>query len=630
MPDPPLSDWRWATVTDGLGSDADVAHLVGGSMLSEQNLLPVMALREGALQHNIDVMAGWCVSHGAQIAPHAKTTMSQEIIARQMAAGAWGMTAATITQVRTLLHFGTRRIVLANTLANPRAIEWLAHHASGDPALEVMVFADSLEAVRLLDRYSTAGSGGGLLCVLVELGLPQRRTGARHEAQAMAVARAVSVSSRLRLAGVSAYEGVVATDREPATLDEVRRLCAAATSVITRVGEEGLFDGSEPVLTVGGSAYLDVVSAHCRAQLPSGHRPRLIVRSGCYVTHDHGLYQRLSAPMPDGGLQPALELWAQVISVPEPGLFVVGAGRRECPDDSGGPVLLRCFRAGAPCDLGEPVLHRLFDHHAVFQTTAAAPRVGDLVVLGVQPMAHAAAVGRPRPCHRDSAQLRVGTMRVLVRDPALDVAGQLLLDRCQVTLHDQVEESCMGGGDVRQPRERLMVDDPEQAQPRLPAPPDVQQDGVATLLVQQSVHCKMGVDARRLVAVPRHFVQRGHAGTQLPGVPGLQRGQREPHGKRLHALADDGHLAHLIRGHRGDHAPLEGSSLHETLVFEQPQCLSQRCATDAELGRQVHLAQGGGGRQLTGQDGAAKGVSDALGHRALSERTHTHPSPPTS
>lgn len=123
-------------------------------------------------------MAGWGVTHGARIAPHAKSTMSPEIISRQMAAGAWGTTAATITQVRTSLRFGIRRIIAANTLVHPPSIEWLADRVASDPDFEVMVFADSLDAVHLLDRPSSRSIAANKLGVLVELGLPGRRTGA--------------------------------------------------------------------------------------------------------------------------------------------------------------------------------------------------------------------------------------------------------------------------------------------------------------------------------------------------------------------------------------------------------------------------------------------------------------------
>ena len=48
-------------------------------------------------------MADWCRAAGVQLAPHAKTHMSRDLVRRQTAAGAWGFTAATPAQVRTAL-----------------------------------------------------------------------------------------------------------------------------------------------------------------------------------------------------------------------------------------------------------------------------------------------------------------------------------------------------------------------------------------------------------------------------------------------------------------------------------------------------------------------------------------------
>lgn len=161
------------------------------------------------------------------------------------------MTATTVTQVRTLLRFGIRRIIVANTLVHPPSIEWLADRVASDPDLEVMVFADSLDAVHLLDKPSTGSIAANKLGVLAELRLPDRRTGAPEVGQATAVARAVAASPRLSLSGVSAYEGVVPTDRQPATLKEVERICRASASLITGLQDENLFEGLQPTVTVG-------------------------------------------------------------------------------------------------------------------------------------------------------------------------------------------------------------------------------------------------------------------------------------------------------------------------------------------------------------------------------------------
>lgn len=371
-------DWRWEALRTALPIGSTASGVTGTSLRQDAQLLPVMAVREHALQHNVDVMARWCADHGVQIAPQAKTTMSPEVMGRQLQAGAWGMTVATLTQVRTVLGLGVRRVLLANTVVARAGIEWLGA-VGRDHGADVLVFVDSRRGVQLLEENLGRGD---TLDVLVELGLPRRRTGARTEEEAFAVAQAVAASPRLRLAGVSAYEGVVATDRTSSTLDEVRRICDATMSVTSTLLRRGLLEREEPILSIGGSAYLDLVAERCAAPWRAGEGPQLVLRSGCYVTHDHGLYEQLAAPMPDGGLQPALELWAEVLSVPEPAVVVVGAGRRECPDDSGGPVMLRAFRAGAPLDLRRATAVRMFDHHTVF-SSAGDLEVGDVVVLGI-------------------------------------------------------------------------------------------------------------------------------------------------------------------------------------------------------------------------------------------------------
>ena len=119
----------------------------------------------------------------------------------------------------------------------------------------------------------------------------------------------------------------------------------------------------------------------------------VILRSGGYLFHDHGLYRKVTpaargvagAPV----LKPALELWAQVVSRPEPGLALLSAGRRDAGFDAGLPVPLRAIQpsaashGGGATDLpGE--ITELNDQHAYLRLdpgTALAP--GDLVVLGI-------------------------------------------------------------------------------------------------------------------------------------------------------------------------------------------------------------------------------------------------------
>ena len=107
---------------------------------------------------------------------------------------------------------------------------------------------------------------------------------------------------------------------------------------------------------------------------------RRILRSGCYVTHDHGTYAGVS-PVP--GLIPALSVRAVVLSTPEEGMAVVGAGKRDLPYDAGLPVVLSARTAdGAPKEGATAVVRNLFDHHAVL-TGVSGLDVTDVVDFGI-------------------------------------------------------------------------------------------------------------------------------------------------------------------------------------------------------------------------------------------------------
>ena len=128
-----------------------------------------------------------------------------------------------------------------------------------------------------------------------------------------------------------------------------------------------------------------MVTRELTAGAPAGLT--VILRSGAYLTHDHGYYGTVS-PAARGvagapALRPALELWAQVLSRPEPGLALLGAGRRDAGFDKGLPVPLRAVRGGVPGPLSGTVTE-LNDQHAYLrldQRIALTP--GDLVCLGI-------------------------------------------------------------------------------------------------------------------------------------------------------------------------------------------------------------------------------------------------------
>jgi D-serine deaminase-like pyridoxal phosphate-dependent protein len=341
---------------------------------------PVLTLRESALANNLEAMAGFCARAGVELAPHGKTSMSPELAARQLAGGAWGITVATIGQLRTYRAFGFPRLLMANELVDEAGIAWLAGELAADPGFAAYCYVDSADGVAILDRVLTEHPAGRRLPVLVEIG--EGRTGCRTDGQALAVAKAAAATATLAVAGVAGYEGSIHGDSGTRTRDLITSFCQRLANLSGQVASLA-GAGDEFIVTAGGSVSFDIVARELAATGMT-----VVLRSGGYLFHDHGLYRKVTpaargvAGAPE--LQPALELWAQVVSRPEPGLALLSAGRRDAGFDAGLPVPLRAIRrSGGAADLDGQV-SELNDQHAYLRLdpgTALAP--GDLVVLGI-------------------------------------------------------------------------------------------------------------------------------------------------------------------------------------------------------------------------------------------------------
>jgi D-serine deaminase-like pyridoxal phosphate-dependent protein len=417
----PVGPWTKGLALDGPSSLRDVAA-PHPTVTADTFSWPLLTLDDAALEHNLATMAGVCRAAGVQHAPHVKTTMSPQLFARQLAHGAWGATVANPAQLRTVVGWGARRVFLANELVDPREAAWLrrrletevesgagagAGAGAGEQPLEVWTYVDSTVGLRTLaDAFADADPQvRGLLGVLVELGVAAGRTGVRTPEQALALARGVDAAG-LRLVGVAGYEGSAAGGTTPEDLARVAAFCRALREVAGLLAAERLVgrDGAPVVVSAGGSSFLDVVLAELPGDLtrPDGAQVPVdvVVRSGAYVTHDHGFCERMDPWRRIPGGQPlraAAVVWAQVLSAPEPGLVILGAGRRDLAYDLDLPVALSVRRADAQGRLSPPVpldgttVTALNDQHlflampAVGTTADAQPGLapGDVVGLGI-------------------------------------------------------------------------------------------------------------------------------------------------------------------------------------------------------------------------------------------------------
>lgn len=374
-----------------VGDDLDLAAAgaCGWRALDGDLWFPVLVLKEAALRHNQDVMARYCAARGVRLAPHGKTTMSPQLVRRQLEGGAWGITAANPAQARAMRAFGATRVVIANQVPDPAGIRWVAREMAANADVEILSLVDSEAGVEIL-REALEGARVRLP-VLVEMGIEGQRTGCRTVEEGRRVAAAVLRAPGLRLAGVEGFEGVLGHDPTPETLARVDAFLGEVRRLTEELAAQGAFaDAPEILVTAGGSAYFDRVVRVLGSGWQLDRPVALVLRSGCYLTHDHGDYGRVSplgARDPEWPqLRPALEVWGLVHSRPEPGLALVGFGKRDVSYDVALPVPLwvRSRRGEAREAPAAMQVTKLNDQHAFVRLPEDdALAVGDRLGCGL-------------------------------------------------------------------------------------------------------------------------------------------------------------------------------------------------------------------------------------------------------
>lgn len=359
----------------------------GWNVLAGDVPFPLCVLRRSAIDHNRAAMKRFVQEAGVVLAPHGKTTMSPQLFSQQLDDGAWGITAATPAHLQVYRHFGVPRIFYANQLIEPSAVSFVLDERARDPGFEFLCLVDSVAGASLLQQAVIDHGGAGSLDVLIEFGMPGRRCGVRTGEQALALAGEIlSLAPALRLRGIEAFEGVVPIDAHGA--ERVRELLVVMRDTLGAIAERS--GEQELIVSAGGSAFFPLIAGEMR-QWPNVRE--IILRSGCYLSNDHGMYARAqSLPETQGAvglaepLQPAIEVWGHVQSRPEPGLAIVAIGKRDISNDIEPPRPIKWVRWGerGVRDLGTDLhIIGLNDQHAMMTLPEDHPlAVGDMVALG--------------------------------------------------------------------------------------------------------------------------------------------------------------------------------------------------------------------------------------------------------
>lgn len=336
--------------------DQTAAELAGTSW--DQIDTPALIVDLDRLDANIAEMASIARSAGVSLRPHFKTHKSTAIAARQVAAGARGMTVSKLDEAAVLLDAGIDDILVAYVVVGASK---LARLVSLSARGRITVAVDSAAGVEALD--AVARSAGLRADVVIEVESGLERCGVLP-GDAGPLAELVARCDGLCLRGVFTHAGqaYAATSQEElrtVARDEARAVVDAAESIRARgIVVDEVSVGATPT-----------------ARLVAGEPGITEIRPGTYAFYD-GQQVALGVVSPD---RCALTVAATVISRPERDRAIIDGGSKTFGLDRGAHSSEIIPHYGQL--LGhEGVLARLSEEHGVLDIPATSLlQVGDRV-----------------------------------------------------------------------------------------------------------------------------------------------------------------------------------------------------------------------------------------------------------
>lgn len=328
-----------------------VHRLYGGDIgkRREELTTPALVLDIDAAQRNIDHMASALAALGnATIRPHYKTHKSPELARRQLAAGAAGLSTATVWEAAVLASAGLDDLFVVNTVSHPAKMALLAELARDH---RILVAVD--EAPNAAALSAAAARAGSTLGVMVEVDTGMDRCGVDTADMAVSLAKQVTELPGLTFEGITGYEGHCSLTIDDALREERQR---AAMSFFTGVAAALEASGIAcPIRSAGGIATWQWTAAY----------PGITeIQAGTYVIMDN--YHGQMVP----GFEHSLTVQATVISR-QSGKVIVDAGNKSIADPANVTIV------------GHPHPSFRFDEeHGIFAApSGSALSVGDSVAL---------------------------------------------------------------------------------------------------------------------------------------------------------------------------------------------------------------------------------------------------------
>jgi len=269
---------------------------------------PALCLDLDVMDENIGLVVEACGAAGVAWRPHVKGHRCGAIGAREVAAGAIGLTCAKLGEAELMARAGVRDLLIANAIVGPhklaRLVE-LSRHA--DPIVAV----DHADQLRPLAAVFAAAGRSVRVVIEVDIGLA--RGGVEPGDAALPLAREAASLEGIDFVGLMAWEGHLITiaDRD----EKERSIHMALLGLLDtkhRVEAAGL---PCPIVSCGGTGSFQISLAHpgiTEVEAGGAIMMDVFYREDCSVT----------------GLGNALTLLTTVVARPTRGRAIVDAGRK--------------------------------------------------------------------------------------------------------------------------------------------------------------------------------------------------------------------------------------------------------------------------------------------------------------
>jgi D-serine deaminase-like pyridoxal phosphate-dependent protein len=164
---------------------------------------PCMLVDLDLFERNVKHMADYTKTAGIHVRPHVKIHKSVDVAKRQIAAGAIGLTCATIAEAELMSGAGIKHVLWTKQPASSNNIMRAVALSKRDPTF--MFVVDDPQVVDWVEEAAAAANARLRIAVSVFAGM--NRQGIANGQPALDLARKVAASKRMDFEGYMAYSG---------------------------------------------------------------------------------------------------------------------------------------------------------------------------------------------------------------------------------------------------------------------------------------------------------------------------------------------------------------------------------------------------------------------------------------